>query len=69
MPNLSVLLTRVSIPFVTFILVASLERSTGRAASLALTNGFLIRGTVLVVRETRLAAGMSVTFGAGDSDG
>jgi len=68
MPNLSVLLTRVTIPFVTFILVASLERSTGRTASLALTNGFLIRGTVLV-RETRLAPEMSVTFGAGDSDG
>jgi hypothetical protein len=69
MPNLSVLVTRVTISFVTCILVASLERSTDRATSLALKNGFLIRGTVLVIRETHLAPKMSVTFGAGDSDG
>lgn len=50
-------------------LIASVERSTGPVASLALTYGFLIRGTLLVVRGTRLATEMSITFRAGDSDG
>jgi hypothetical protein len=62
--NLSVLLTRVTIQFATFMFV-SLEHSTGRAAFLALTNRFLIRGALLTVREARLAPKMSVTFGAG----
>jgi hypothetical protein len=49
--------------------MASLQYSTGRAASFALTNGFLIRCALFVVRETRLAPKMSIAFGAGDSDG
>ena len=69
MPNLSVLLTRVTIPFATFVLIATLEHSTGPAASLALTNGFVFRGDLVVVLETRLAPKMSITLGAGDSDG
>ena len=65
----SLLLKRVTILFAKFMLIASLEHSTGRAASLALTNEFLIRGAMLMVRETRLVPEMSITFGAGDSDG
>jgi hypothetical protein len=42
MSHLSVLLTDFTEPFVTFVLIASLEHSTGRAASLTLTNGFPI---------------------------
>jgi len=64
----SFLLTRVTIPFGTFVLIASLDRSTFSAASLALTDRYLIRGEPLVVRETLLVRKMSVTFGAGDSD-
>ena len=67
-PNLSVF-TRLTIPFATVMLHASYEHSTVRAASLALTNGFLIRGPLLVVRETRLAPNMSITFVAGNYDG
>jgi hypothetical protein len=40
---------------------------TRSAKSPAFTNGFLIRGALLVVCETRLASEMSITFGAGDS--
>jgi hypothetical protein len=48
---------------------ASLEHSRGRAKSLTLTNGFLILGVLLVVRETRFVPTISFTFGAGVSDG
>jgi hypothetical protein len=48
--------------------IASLQYSTGLAASLALTNEFLIRCVLFVVRETRFSPKMSITFGAGDSD-
>jgi len=68
MPHLSVLLTRVSIPFGTFMLLASLQHSTCPAAFLAPTNGFLIRVVRLVVCETSLVPEISITFGAGDSD-
>ena len=69
MPNFSVLLTDFTVPFATFMLRASLEQSTSRAASLVLTNGFFIRGVLLVVRETRLAPKTCITFGADDSEG
>jgi hypothetical protein len=69
MPNLSVLFTLLTIAFVTVVRHASYERSTGRAASLALINGFFIRGAVLVLREKRLIPKMSIAFGVGDSDG
>ena len=65
----SVLFTRPTLPFATVVRHASRVRSTGRATSLALTYGFLIRGVLLVVRETRLAPKMSIKLGAGDSDG
>ena len=52
---LSVLRTRLTVLFATFVRHASRERSTGRSTSLALTNGFLIRGFPLLVRETLLA--------------
>jgi len=65
----SVLLKRLTIPFATVVRHASRERSTGRATSLALTNEFIIRGVLLVFRETRLAPKMSITLGAGNSDG
>ena len=68
MSNLSVLLTRVTIRFATFMLIASLERFTGPTASLTLTNGFLIQGPLLAIREKRLAPKMSITFGARDSE-
>jgi hypothetical protein len=68
MPYLSDLLTRVVLPFDIFVLIASLQISTDRAASLALTNGFLIRCVLLVVRETRLATKIPNTIGAGDSE-
>ena len=45
------------------------EGPTPSAISPAFTNGFLIRGALLVVRETCLDPEMSITFGAGDSDG
>ena len=54
MPHLSVLFTDFTGPFATFVLIASLEHSTGRTASLAFTNGFF-RGILLVVRETSMA--------------
>ena len=69
MSHISVLLTRITIPFATIVLIASLHLSTGRAGSLALTNEFIIRGALLVVRETRLVPEMLITFGARDSDG
>ena len=69
MTNLSVLYTDYTIAFATFMLRASLEHSKGRAASLAHTNGFLIRGALLVVRETHLAPKMSITFAVGNYDG
>jgi len=69
MPNLSVLLKDLTIPFAKFMLLASHEHSTSRAASQALKNGFLIRSALLVVRETRSATKISITFGAVDSDG
>ena len=46
----------------------SRERSTG-PTSLAQINRFPIRRTLFVVRETRLAPEMSITLGAGNSDG
>jgi len=69
MPHLSVQFTDYTEPFATFVLIASLEHSTGRTVSLALTNGFLIRCVLLVVRETLLAPKISITFGAGISNG
>ena len=68
MLNLSVLFTRLTIPYATVKCHAYHERSTSREASLALTHGFLIQGVFLVLRETRLAPKMSNTFGAGISD-
>ena len=50
-------------------LIVSLQYSTCRAVSLALTNGFLIRCALFVVHETRLAPKIYITFGAGDFDG
>jgi len=64
-PN-SVLFTDFTEPFATFVLIASLEHFTVHTASLAFTNGFFLRGTLLVVQETRLALKMPLTFGAGD---
>jgi hypothetical protein len=69
MSNLSVLFTSITIPLDAFMLYASHERSKCREASFALKNGFLILGGLLMVRETRLAPNVSITFGAGDSDG
>jgi len=51
-------------------MVSARHEGPTRSATLpAFTNGFLIRCALLVVRETRLAPKMSITFGAGDSDG
>jgi len=68
-PYLSVVLTDCTEPFVTCVLIACRELSTCRTASLAFTNGFLLRSAAFVVRETRAASKMSVTVGAGDSEG
>jgi hypothetical protein len=45
------------------------EDPTRSAFTPAFTNGFLIRRTLFVVRETRLASKMSITLGVADSDG
>jgi len=45
------------------------EENTRSAISPAFTNGYVIRGALFVVRETRLVPEISITFGAGDSDG
>ena len=44
------------------------EYSTLSATSPAFTNGFHLRGILLVVRETCLVLKMSVTLGAGNSN-
>jgi len=66
----SVLFTCLTIALATVMIChVSRERSTVPATSLALANRILIRGTLFVVRETRLAPEMSITLGAGNSDG
>ena len=69
MPYLSLLFTRLTIPFATVVRHASHDRSTGHATNLALPNGFLIRGALLVFRETHLFPNKFIIFGAGNSDG
>ena len=56
-------------PFATFLLLACLEHPECRKSSVAFTNGFFLRGNLIVVRETRLDPIMSVTIGTGYSDG
>ena len=58
-----------TISLITFKVSARQEGPTRSATSPAFTNGFLIRGALLVIRETRLAPKMTITFGPGDSDG
>ena len=47
----SVLFTCLTIPFTPFILIPYLQYSTGRAASLALTVGFLYRYTIITIKK------------------
>ena len=54
------LLTYFTEPFATFVIIASLEHSTGRAVLLSLTNGYFVRGALLVVPKVFL------TFDEGD---
>jgi len=61
MPHLSVLFTYFTVPFATFVIIASLEHSTGFAASISFTKEFF-RGTLLLVRGTNLAPQMYFTF-------
>ena len=49
-----VLFTCMTIPLAKVMFHTSRKRSTSRATSLALANGFLVRGSLFVVRETRL---------------
>ena len=68
MAYLSVLLTDFTEPFATYVIIASLQHSTGCAASLSFTNVFFLCGALLVFSGTCLAPKISVTNGAGDSD-
>jgi len=58
-----------AVPLTTDVIHATQKRSTGVATSLALANRFLIRGTLFMVRKTRLAPEMSITLSARYSDG
>jgi len=69
MPYHSVLFSRLTINFATVLRHASRGRSTVRATSLALTNGFLILGVLHMVREILLAHKTSITFSAVYSEG
>jgi len=69
MTHLFVLFRDLTVPFGTFVIIASVEHFTGRAALPSLTNGCFLRGALLVARETCLVPEMSLTFDARYSDG
>ena len=68
MSYISVLVTDFTISLIAFMVSACHDDPTRSATSSAFINGFLIRGMLFVVRETRLAPKMSIRFGSGNSD-
>ena len=60
MSYISVLATDFIIAFFKFMVFTRQDHPTRSAISPAFTNGFLIRGTLFMVRETRVAPEMSI---------
>ena len=69
MPHLSVLVRDTTVPFASYMILAYLEHSTFRAASISFPDEFFLRIALFMVRKKCLAPKVSDTFSAGYSDG